>query len=103
MIRFKSDLKSDEEVWVDDVVIRTCECVPITYSWWTGDWSECSASCGGGTQTRKVECRDDTSQTVDDTFCSDSAPEPGPNRSPRILDNSSTSRVDTWTDVLLQL
>jgi|GEM_PF-5383497 len=31
---------------------QTCN----NYSWNTGEWSECSASCGGGTQTRTVTC-----------------------------------------------
>ena len=52
-----------------------------SYSWWTGDWSNCSVSCGGGTQTRSVVCvRNHPGQTghvgdwmdVADTFCTSS-------------------------------
>src|SRR5690606_1372427 len=27
-----------------------------TYTWHTGDWSECSLSCGAGKRTREVKC-----------------------------------------------
>ena len=48
-----------------------------TYSWKTGSWSECSAECGGGTQTRTVKCQRSHAtnknldvQAVSDSFCS---------------------------------
>ncbi len=49
-----------------------------SYSWYTGNWSDCSVSCGGGTQTRQVNCtRNHSGQTghvgdwkdVSDSFC----------------------------------
>ncbi|NXY24678.1 PPN protein, partial [Atrichornis clamosus] len=37
---------------------RTCghQACPQTKRWKTGEWGSCSASCGGGTQTRSVYC-----------------------------------------------
>jgi len=29
-----------------------------TFRWWPTEWSKCSKSCGGGTQTRDVGCKD---------------------------------------------
>ena len=40
-----------------------------SYDWITGDWSQCSADCGGGTQTRTVACQRSDGQTVEDVFC----------------------------------
>ncbi len=47
----------------------------ITYSWSSGDWSTCSASCGGGTQTRTMVCVSSQMETVADSFCPLDKPE----------------------------
>lgn len=44
--------------------------------WTTGSWSNCSAECGNGTQSRPVACNDLDNLTVADGFC---APAPKPN------------------------
>lgn len=50
---------------------------PLYNYWWaTGDWSTCSATCGGGTQTRAVTCHRSHAtnnaldqQAMTDTYC----------------------------------
>ncbi|XP_062868586.1 ADAMTS-like protein 1 [Trichomycterus rosablanca] len=37
--------------------VRACNQVECGASWETGEWLECSSSCGSGTQWRKVYCR----------------------------------------------
>ncbi len=51
--------------------IQAC---PI-YTWSTGAWSSCSKTCGGGTQTRAVSCKNGGT-AVADSFCSASKPAP---------------------------
>ena len=41
------------------------------YSYWfdVGEWGGCSASCGGGTQTRTVQCKRTGGVACSDDFC----------------------------------
>uniref|UniRef100_A0A7E4W1Q7 Peptidase M12B domain-containing protein n=1 Tax=Panagrellus redivivus TaxID=6233 RepID=A0A7E4W1Q7_PANRE len=41
----------------------------VCTSWKFGSWSECSASCGTGTQTRTAECQDSWGRKMDDARC----------------------------------
>lgn len=50
--------------------------VCLTYSWYSGGWGACSATCGGGTRTRTVQCRDNFSAVVADSFCSGAGTKP---------------------------
>ena len=45
-------------------------CNSTTYSWQTYTWNTCSASCGGGTQTRIVQCEDNYGYAVNNWMCS---------------------------------
>ena len=42
--------------------------------WYIGEFGECSVSCGGGEQTRVVECRDCDGNTLDDSQCDGTKP-----------------------------
>ncbi|NWT01868.1 ATS7 metalloproteinase, partial [Mionectes macconnelli] len=41
--------------------------VPCPSQWAVGNWSECSATCGNGTQRRRVECSNSTGAACDPT------------------------------------
>lgn|GEM_PF-5755489 len=43
-------------------------------SWYTGEWNSCNMSCGGGTQTRIVECRSTIGYTVNNWQCTGTMP-----------------------------
>ncbi|MBI9074200.1 MAG: lamin tail domain-containing protein [Desulfatibacillum sp.] len=43
-------------------------------AWSVGQWSACSALCGGGTSARTVACLDETGNVVDDSLCSGDKP-----------------------------
>lgn len=49
---------------------QACNTAACTYSWTTGNFGACSASCGGGTQSRSVTCsRDSDGASVSDDLC----------------------------------
>lgn len=58
---------------VSEQLCNTQPCTS-TYSWLAGDWSTCSKSCGGGTQTRSVSCQRDDGQFVAGSFCTGTQP-----------------------------
>ncbi|MFO0738222.1 MAG: thrombospondin type-1 domain-containing protein [Labilithrix sp.] len=53
------------------VTSQSCNAQPCpTYSWVTSAYSACSAACGGGIQTRDVQCADGTGTVVSSSLCS---------------------------------
>jgi hypothetical protein len=46
----------------------------IGYSWVASGFGNCSASCGGGTQTQSVLCKDNAGNSSDASLCSGSRP-----------------------------
>ncbi|KAM8826381.1 A disintegrin and metalloproteinase with thrombospondin motifs 16 [Synchiropus picturatus] len=48
--------------------LMPCNTQPCPASWSTGSWGECSRSCGGGEQTRQVQCVQRIGQTSTDSL-----------------------------------
>ncbi|XP_043279852.1 thrombospondin type-1 domain-containing protein 4-like [Venturia canescens] len=45
---------------------KPCNGPPCQATWYTSDWTECSRSCGTGTQSRQVKCLDSDTRGVDE-------------------------------------
>uniref|UniRef100_A0A8C6UWE2 ADAM metallopeptidase with thrombospondin type 1 motif, 16 n=1 Tax=Neogobius melanostomus TaxID=47308 RepID=A0A8C6UWE2_9GOBI len=57
-----------------------CNSQPCPASWSMGEWGECSRSCGGGEQTRQVQCAQKTSSINMDFLLDSQCPQPTPGR-----------------------
>ena len=69
----------------------SCSVPACTYSWKTGNWSKCSVSCGGGTQTRSVWCERSDGTTVADSNCTGTKP-----ATSQSCNKQSCSAGTTW-------
>jgi len=58
---------------------QACTMPACSYSWVTGSWGACDASCGSGNQTRIVSCQRSDNTPVADSFCA--PPKPNSTRS----------------------
>ncbi|KAF4787916.1 papilin, proteoglycan like sulfated glycoprotein [Turdus rufiventris] len=85
---------------------RTCghQPCPQTKRWKTGEWGSCSASCGGGTQTRSVYCVAFDGQSwqgvVDDTECMAFTQQPRRSQ-PCNVQQCATWSTGPWSQPLL--
>ncbi|NWW39094.1 PPN protein, partial [Panurus biarmicus] len=82
---------------------RTCghQPCPQTKRWQTGEWGSCSATCGGGTQTRSVYCVAFDGQSsqgvVDDAECMAFAQQPRRSQ-PCNLRQCATWSTGPWSE-----
>uniref|UniRef100_A0A8P4KKE3 ADAM metallopeptidase with thrombospondin type 1 motif, 16 n=1 Tax=Dicentrarchus labrax TaxID=13489 RepID=A0A8P4KKE3_DICLA len=60
--------------------LMPCNTQPCPASWSVGEWGVCSQSCGGGEQTRQVQCVQRTSQTNVDALADSHCAQPTPTR-----------------------
>lgn len=79
-----------------------CLCPTVSHSWVTGEWQNCSKTCGKtGTQIRTVSCvqpsEDNTTRSIHNKHCNDHRPESrrACNRHPC----PTQWRVGTWSQV----
>ena len=77
----------------------------ISNSWFTSDWRPCSQTCGKGTQTRVINCRQKIGpgkyQTLDDSKCSGTKPSGALVQVCNKLDCPSEWITSKWSGVSL--
>lgn len=71
-----------------------CNKSPCSPAWETDPWSECSVTCGSGTQVRKVECRQRFSSTL---TLKVSADECGMENKPAVAQQCNTGMCSRWS------
>ncbi|XP_033957655.1 A disintegrin and metalloproteinase with thrombospondin motifs 16 [Pseudochaenichthys georgianus] len=71
-----------------------CNTQPCPASWSVGEWGVCSQSCGGGEQTRQVQCVQRSSQTNVDALTDSHCTQPAP---PRGQACNTHSCPPVWT------
>ncbi|XP_014468093.1 PREDICTED: ADAMTS-like protein 3 isoform X2 [Dinoponera quadriceps] len=72
--------------------LMPCNTHPCTTKWATGEWSVCSASCGGGTRTRSVFCTEENGNEttkLPDHKCSGT-------HKPRVQESCNTVSCPMW-------
>uniref|UniRef100_A0A665URL2 ADAM metallopeptidase with thrombospondin type 1 motif, 16 n=1 Tax=Echeneis naucrates TaxID=173247 RepID=A0A665URL2_ECHNA len=74
--------------------LMPCNTQPCPSSWSVGVWGVCSRSCGGGEQTRQVQCVQRTSQANIDDLADSHCPQPAPARTQTC---STHSCPPVWT------
>uniref|UniRef100_A0A3P9JVS4 ADAM metallopeptidase with thrombospondin type 1 motif 16 n=1 Tax=Oryzias latipes TaxID=8090 RepID=A0A3P9JVS4_ORYLA len=60
--------------------VMPCNTQPCPHSWSVGEWGVCSRSCGGGEQTRQVQCVQRTNQNNVDARADSGCAQPAPVR-----------------------
>lgn len=72
---------------------QTCntDACPQTYGWLTTDWSECSKTCGTGTQTRIVYCANAQGAVADASLCTGTKP-----ASERLCNTQTCASTYSW-------
>jgi len=66
--------------------------------WIVSVWSECSASCGGGTQKRRMWCENNMNEQVKNRKCDDM---PKPDRRQKCNEQECPAvwHIGSWTEV----